>query len=143
MDCTKEHSKTGDKIVRPIPSELIAWLEELKACSTDNDFVLGELKRPEAVSQAGGSLWKRLGHEEKWTLHDLRRTLATRMNDLGIAPHVVEQLLGHTLGGVMAIYNRSQYLPEKEAALETWLERLMLLSNNSSNVVMLNLKSLG
>ncbi|HIF9279290.1 TPA: tyrosine-type recombinase/integrase [Photobacterium damselae] len=52
-------------------------------------------------------MWKRLEHEEKWTMHDLRRMLATRMNELGIAPHVVEQLLGHSLGGVMQIYNRS------------------------------------
>jgi hypothetical protein len=35
------------------------------------------------------------------------------MNNMGIAPHVVEQLLGHSMPGVMAIYNRSLYLPEK------------------------------
>ena len=60
----------------------------------------------------GRMLYKRLGHSEPWTLHDLRRTFATTLNNMGIAPHVVEQLLGHSLGGVMAVYNRSQYLPE-------------------------------
>lgn len=43
---------------------------------------------------------------------------------MGVAPHVVEQLLGHTLGGVLAIYNRSQYLPEKLDALNKWVEKL-------------------
>ncbi|WP_237043451.1 hypothetical protein [Photobacterium kishitanii] len=50
---------------------------------------------------------------------------------------MVEQLLGHSLGGVMAIYNRSQYLPEKKAALELWLDRLDLLINPADNVLVM------
>lgn len=86
----------------------------LKGSAQKSDPILGEIKNPEAVSQYGRLLWKRFGHDKKWTIHDLRRILATRMSDLGIAPHIVEQLLGHSLGGVMQIYNRSQYLPEKK-----------------------------
>jgi integrase len=43
-----------------------------------------------------------------WTLHDLRRTFATNLAALGVAPHVVEKLLNHTgtLSGVALIYNR-------------------------------------
>lgn len=130
----KAHSKTGDKIIRPIPAALQEWLLVLKGNSTLDGYILGEEKSSENVSQQGRLLWKRLGHSESWTLHDLRRTLATRLNDLGVAPHVVEQLLGHSLGGVMAIYNRSQYLPEKMAALDMWLEHLEVLSNSPDNV---------
>ncbi|WP_318470764.1 tyrosine-type recombinase/integrase [Photobacterium leiognathi] len=133
----KEHTKTGAAIIRPIPDELIPWLKQLKESNVSNDYVLGELKRSEAVSLYGGQCWKRLGHKQKWTLHDLRRTLATKMNDLGVAPHVVEQLLGHSLGGVMAIYNRSQYLPEKMTALELWLDRLNLFINPINNLMIL------
>ena len=35
---------------------------------------------------------------EPWTLHDLRRTAATRIADLGVAPHVIEAILNHVLG---------------------------------------------
>lgn len=70
-------------------------------------------------------------------MHDLRRTLATHMNNMGIAPHVVEQLLGHAMPGVMAIYNRSQYLPEKLDALSKWVERLDVLAGNHKNVAIL------
>ncbi|EIO4608171.1 tyrosine-type recombinase/integrase [Vibrio parahaemolyticus] len=132
----KAHSKTNDKIVRPIPESLAPWLQELKATSENCDYVLGELKQPEAVSQKGRMLWKQLGHDENWTLHDLRRTFATRLNDLGVAIHVVEQLLGHTLGGVIAIYNRSLYLPEKSKALSIWIEHLELLSNRDNKVLL-------
>jgi integrase len=58
-----------------------------------------------------------------WTLHDLRRTAASGMAGLGIAPHVVEAVLNHRGGsikGVAAIYNRYSYGTEKRAALEAW-----------------------
>ena len=44
-----------------------------------------------------------------WTLHDLRRTVATRMADLGVQPHIIEAVLNHVSGhkaGVAGIYNR-------------------------------------
>lgn len=131
----KANSKTGERIIRPIPSELKDWLLELKIGTNDKDFILGELKSSETVSQFGRKLWKRLEHTEAWTLHDLRRTFATCLNDLGVAPHIVEQLLGHSLGGVMAVYNRSQYLPEKRAALDMWVEHLDTLSMANENVI--------
>ena len=62
-----------------------------------------------------------------WTLHDLRRTMATGLASLGVAPHVVEKLLNHTSGtfsGVAGIYNRFEYQPEMRAALETWAARM-------------------
>jgi integrase len=59
-----------------------------------------------------------------WTLHDLRRTLATRMaEDLHIPPHIVEAVLNHVSGsraGVAGTYNRSLYLRERRAALDAW-----------------------
>jgi integrase len=63
-----------------------------------------------------------------WTLHDLRRTGATMMNEspplgLGMQPHIVEAILNHVSGtraGVAGIYNRALYLAEKTAALEAW-----------------------
>ncbi len=58
-----------------------------------------------------------------WRLHDLRRTAATRMADLGVQPHVVEAVLNHVSGhraGVAGIYNRASYGPEKRAALTLW-----------------------
>ena len=59
----------------------------------------------------------------RWTMHDLRRTAASGMAGLGIAPHVVEAVLNHKGGsikGVAAIYNRYNYGTEKRTALEAW-----------------------
>jgi integrase len=60
-----------------------------------------------------------------WTFHDLRRSLVTGMiEDLGIAPHVVEAVVNHVSGasraGVAGIYNRSVLLPQRREALQAW-----------------------
>ena len=60
----------------------------------------------------------------RWTLHDLRRTLATRMaEDLRIPPHIIEATINHVSGaraGVAGTYNRALYLDERRQALGAW-----------------------
>lgn len=133
----KEHSKTREKIVRSIPEAIRPWLEELKRETGKTGLLLGEDRTRQAVSLKGRRLFKDFHHNEPWTLHDLRRTFSTGLNNMGIAPHIVELLLGHALPGVMAIYNRSLYLPEKLDALNKWYDRLELLAGNHSNIVIL------
>jgi len=134
----KEHSKTREKIVRSIPVAIRPWLEELKRETGKTGQLLGEERTRQAVSLKGRRIHKDFHHNEPWTLHDLRRTFSTGLNDMGIAPHIVELLLGHALPGVMAIYNRSLYLPEKLDALNKWYDRLELLADNHQNVVLLS-----
>ena len=62
-----------------------------------------------------------------WTAHDLRRTFATRNNDLGVAPHIVERMLNHMLPGVMGTYNRAEYDAERRQALEAWATQVRAL----------------
>ena len=64
---------------------------------------------------------------DAFTPHDLRRTAATRLHSLGIAPHVVEKILNHQMGGVMAVYNRAEYQPERIEGQETWAKSLLSL----------------
>ena len=65
-----------------------------------------------------------------WIIHDLRRTVATGLQQLGIPLPVTEEILGHVSGsrsGVVGIYQRYNYEPEKRAALEAWGARVMAL----------------
>jgi integrase len=62
-----------------------------------------------------------------WRLHDLRRTAATRLAELGIAHPVVSKLLNHSPRGVMgvtSIYNRYEYLEERREAMDRWARRI-------------------
>jgi len=65
-----------------------------------------------------------------WTHHDLRRTAATRMAELGIAPHIIEAILNHVSGhkaGVAGIYNRAAYETQKRHALASWADHLLAI----------------
>jgi integrase len=74
-----------------------------------------------------------------WILHDLRRTAATGMARLNIAPHVVDKILNHTSGsikGVAKIYNRYHYREERRAALAAWGQWIdSLVADRPANVV--------
>jgi integrase len=64
-----------------------------------------------------------------WTLHDLRRTWATRAMERGERSEVVEAVLGHAHGGggLKAIYRRYDYATEKREAMERWSRDLAAL----------------
>jgi integrase len=60
---------------------------------------------------------------KNWRLHDLRRTCVSGMARLGIPPHVADKILNHqsgTISGVAAVYQRHDFLDERNGALERW-----------------------
>jgi integrase len=80
-----------------------------------------------------------------WTWHDLRRTCATGMAKLNIAPHIIEAALNHKSGvisGVAAVYNTHNYEAEKRIALEAWARKLgeIIAGEGSENVIQLKRK---
>ena len=85
---------------------------------TSMDGYLFEQRSPTAIQ----SRLKRAGMG--WTPHDLRRTFATRVAGQGVLPHVVEKLLNHSLGGVMAVYNQHEYPDERIAATKAWSDEV-------------------
>ena len=81
----------------------------------------------------GDELGKPLPH---WTVHDLRRTAATRMVDLGEGPHIVEAVLNHVSGHrVAGIYNRSLYKAEKAQALSKWATHVLAVAKGKKSNV--------
>ena len=114
----------------------------------DRDLVFGRTKTgpfsgwgkckdelDKAIAKTSG---KPLPH---WTPHDLRRTAATMMAEIGVQPHIVEAVLNHVSGhkaGVAGIYNRASYEAEKRTALCRWAEHVAaIIDGRESNVVTL------
>lgn len=60
----------------------------------------------------------------EWSPHDLRRTMASRMGDLGIEPHVIERCLNHVQQGIVGVYQRQEYMKERKAAFEAWGKKI-------------------
>ena len=55
-----------------------------------------------------------------WRLHDFRRTVSTKLGDLGYHDTEIGMLLNHTSRGVTSVYNRSDYFKKKEEMLRAW-----------------------
>jgi integrase len=133
----KEATKANRKHEVPLAKMVVDILE----CLPHNgDYVFSTTgKTPiSGISKAKIRLDK-LSDTFEWRIHDIRRSVASGMAELGIAPHVIEKVLNHSTGqisGVGAVYNRHTYLREKTDALNVWaraLEAVVLASQ--SNVI--------
>ena len=65
-----------------------------------------------------------------WVVHDIRRSVATGMADLGVEPHIIEAAINHQSGhkaGVAGTYNRSRYEKQVRAAFALWDDHLRSL----------------
>lgn len=63
-----------------------------------------------------------------WRIHDIRRTVATGLQRLGVSLQVIEAVLGHISGsraGIVGVYQRHAFEPEKQHALAQWADELM------------------
>jgi integrase len=125
----KERAKNGRALLLPLPQmalDIITTVPE----RVGRDHLFGERAASGfthwGLSKSGFD--KRLaGKVAEWKLHDLRRTAATRMADLGVQPHVIEAVLNHYGGfrsGVSGTYNRSPYEREMRAALALWADHV-------------------
>jgi integrase len=63
-----------------------------------------------------------------WSVHDLRRTVATGLQRLGVRLEVTEAVLNHisgSRGGIAGVYQRHDWAAEKRAALESWAAHVL------------------
>jgi len=96
----------------------------------DDEPMSGRSKQTNALALAGG----------QWRPHDLRRTGATLMAELGVLPDIIERCLNHTeQTKVKRIYQRAQYEAPMRDAWQRLGDRLALLADKPGNVVRLTL----
>ena len=90
-----------------------------------------------------GEFKRKLDEEMKpaapWRTHDIRRTVVTGLGELGIRPDVIELAVNHasgSRGGVAGVYNRSEMMAERKAALRRWADHVAgLVGGRSAAVV--------
>ena len=59
-----------------------------------------------------------------WVIHDIRRTVRTRLASLRIPDMVAEMVIGHGRKGIQRVYDQHSYEDEMREALELWAARL-------------------
>lgn len=73
---------------------------------------------------------------EAWRIHDLRRSVATGFQRLGIRFEVTEAVLNHVSGakgGIAGIYQRHDWKEEKRSALDAWARHVAAISKPADN----------
>jgi len=117
----------------PLTRLAIEVVEQARAHSGKSAFVFRSSHRNGPITRAalGRALirhWEEIeGIEKPFTPHDLRRTLRSRLAELGIDNIIAERILGHKLQGMLAVYNQHPYDQEMRHALEAWEIRLRLI----------------
>ena len=130
-----EVSKTRQSRTIPMAARLAPMLRERVRGVARDGYIFGDgtdFERPFWASASGSRRWwRRCRKSEPWTLHDIRRTVATRLHETGTDALVVEDLLGHLTGvrsGVAGVYNRASTLDRQRQAIEAWSARLTTLA---------------
>ena len=101
-------------------------------------FKLGQALTVGSIAHSVRRNREKIGIKGHFTPHDLRRTLRTRLAEIGVSDVVAERILGHKLQGVLAVYNRHHYDIEKRQALEAWelkLKRILGLEAEESKII--------
>lgn len=110
-----------------LPVQAVALFKDLKALAGGSELVMpgrGSLTKPFAHNAINNALKVALAGQEipAFTIHDLRRTAATLLNENGWSSDVVEKALNHTIGGVRGVYNRALYAPQRREMLQFWAD---------------------
>jgi integrase len=138
----KERIKTDNNLCNPLADGAVQILRRVER-RPDKANVFGHTKRPgmdlkparkninDRIAKAGGTPPK------DWTLHDIRRTVRTRLAALGVGMDVGERLLGHIghVNPIVRTYNLHEYWPEKRKALAMWEANLRAIIDGTAEKI--------
>jgi integrase len=119
-----ERVKNGRTFELPLSTQALAILQR-RHRRNSTEFVWTD-KGFQDWDRAKQRLDRRLQIAD-WHLHDLRRSAATYMAEIGVLPHIVEAVLNHYSGhksGIAGTYNRAKYVDEMRSALQRWADHL-------------------
>lgn len=123
---TKADSKTGHsrEMVVYMSNQVIEIFKELKQIAGNEPYVFvgrksGTHISHNAFNESQKSALK-LTNLADFTIHDLRRTASTHLNEQGFNSDAIEACLNHTAKGVRAVYNKAKYEKERTEMLQKW-----------------------
>lgn len=142
-----EANKSGRADLVPLSGMVVDILRGLEAGRRAEDETVFRGKRrgdkggkPTRMMVANGKklIDAALPDVEPWRIHDFRRVVRTNLSRLKVPGHVAELILGHSVRGIMRVYDVYDYLDERRAALEAWEQHLrVIVGAAAGNVVAL------
>jgi integrase len=138
---TLPSTKNGQQHVIPLSRQASALLRGLQPVQEDPlRFVFTTSSNgPLTAWEAATERLQEASGTEGWTRHDLRRTAATLMGEMGVMPDVIEAALNHVTihSQIATVYNKSRYRPEVAAALQKLADALDGIEQGGAEVIAL------
>jgi integrase len=125
----KRRTKTKAGIDIPLPTQAIKALQELFISSADSDNLLpsrsSQHKKLPHISEATlNKALEKITIIDHFTIHDLRRTAKTKLQEMGVDEFISERCLNHAIRGVAGTYGRHDFFDERKTALQLWANYL-------------------
>ena len=151
-----ERAKNGNAHLVPLTGPALAQLDQIAGSAqwprqgyvltTNSRSAVSGISKAKAALDAAIAQMRGGEAIAHWRLHDLRRTVATGLQRLGVRFEVTEAVLNHVSGakgGVAGVYQRHDWADEKRTALEAWAARVerLLDGTEPTNVVRLEVRS--
>ena len=136
----KERSKNG----KPHRTHLSPLAKRLIKRASGEDFVFPS-RSSDGPTQPQSLIHALAKNRDKFdiphfTVHDLRRTAATRMAEIGVPRFDIAKVLNHTDQEVTAIYDHYAYDAEKKRALLKWGRRLQMILDSKKSEKVVSIK---
>jgi integrase len=115
-------AKNHRELDLPLPRQAKEALDDWPRF-VNRDHVFGRGSRGfSSWSRAKAVLDEQLRFNRPWSLHDIRRTVETRLAELGVSKELRARLLNHDVGEIDDRYQHHAFLEEKAEALQRWAD---------------------
>ncbi|MGP1676775.1 MAG: tyrosine-type recombinase/integrase [Burkholderiales bacterium] len=141
-----EHSKNGKQFVIPLTNQTAEWFMALKLLAFNSKYVLPIRIRQNgregdapmeatSLNAAINRMCETLGDKcRRFTPHDLRSTARSHLAVLGVDVLIAERCLNHSLGGLVAVYDKHDYMAERRKALTLWSNKIQAIEKGAQLV---------
>jgi len=122
-----EHSKNGEGAIVYLSRQANELLQQLQPVEDRAGCLFptpASRQQPLSASTLNRALKRVEGGMDHFTVHDQRRTGATRLAEMGYNSDWIEKALNHSIKGVRGVYNRAEYAEHRRKMLQEWADRL-------------------
>jgi integrase len=124
--------KAGAPHVVPLSPLAITILKSLPQHTGYLFSTTGGKSPVNGFSKAKRRLDATMGQREPYVIHDIRRTVRTRLSALRVRTEVAEMVIGHGKKGLARVYDQHQYLDEMREALDLWASAVSRLVSEAA-----------
>jgi integrase len=138
---TLPSTKNGKPHLIPLSRQAVALLRGLQPVQTDPEGFVFHMSggHPLTAWEAPTERLQKASGTAGWTRHDLRRSAATLLGEMGVVPDIIEAALNHVTihSQIAATYNKSRYRPEVADALQRLADALDGIETGGAEIIRL------